>query len=67
MQFKIVEQNTREDIGEITLGYVPRTGEYLLFNETTYGIVNIIHAADHVILKVVDGSIKADEITTEWN
>jgi len=67
MKVKLIEQNTNNVIGEITLNHLPRKKESIEFNNKVYGIVNIVHSESEIKLKLFPLSIETEEIIVEWS
>lgn len=67
MKIKLIDQNTKEEIGQINLDYIPRIKEFIEFENHTYGIYNIVHSESEIKLKLINTDFENDLIIAEWD
>jgi len=53
MKVSLVENHSKETIGELILSSQPRNGEWIEFNQNTYSIHRIIHITEGMKLMVI--------------
>lgn len=53
MKVILIENNSKEKIGELTLNTQPQNGEWIEFNQSTYSIHRIIHSTEGIKLMVI--------------
>lgn len=53
MKEVLIENNSREKMGEVMLSTQPRNGEWIEFSQSVYSIHRIIHAEDGIKLMVI--------------
>lgn len=53
MKVILIENNSKEEVGELMLNAQPRNGEWIEFNQSMYSIHRIIHSMDGIKLMVI--------------
>lgn len=66
MTLELIEQNTKQLIGTITLEILPLKNDYVKHKNALYLVYSIVHSETGIKLNVLEAGYKNDEIVTDW-